>query len=193
MDFINRCIGYKPKQTPVLKLVEDVKDLDYKAAGCLFTDGRYVLAGVQRKKRVLSGLGGSRMAGETYIQTALRELVEELFEIHDLCSTAYDELALVVATKTQFDGGYINVVYNFKDLEQFLRILSKYESCRKTALYVSFPLTINELVFGRNLIDSSEITHLMLLPIIDYDKKIGYIDPVFLNDIACVVNPPTCL
>jgi len=193
MDFLNRCLAYikNTDRNVVLKSVEEVKGVEYKAAGCLFTDGNYVLAGVQRKNRCISGFGGVRIDGETYIQTALRELVEELFEIHDLNPTAYEELALVVVSKTLFDNGYINLVYSFKDLELFLRILEKYEACVNSKMYIAFPLSINELIFGRSPLESSEISYLALLPIIDYDKRVGYIDPVFFNDMASVVADPT--
>jgi hypothetical protein len=205
MDFIQRCLTYinekninKANTTnksnkncfQIFKANDEVKAVEYKAAGCLFTDGKYVLGGVQRKKRVVSGLGGSRKTGETYIQTALRELVEELFEVYDLCVSAYDEMALILVTKTLFDDGYINLVYSFKDLEQFLHILYKYDACLKTELYATFPLSVNELIYGRTLNNSSEVAHLMLCPIIDYDKSIGYIAPVFLNDMAAISSVP---
>jgi hypothetical protein len=53
-----------------------------------------------------------------------------------------------------------------------------------------FPFTVNELVYGRTLLDNGEITHLMLLPIVDYDKSIGYIAPDFLNDMAAINSVP---
>jgi hypothetical protein len=48
------------------------------------SDGRLVLAGVQIKngQKILSGFGGKSQEGETEVQTAAREVLEEIFDIN---------------------------------------------------------------------------------------------------------------
>jgi hypothetical protein len=49
------------------------------SAGCLFTDGAHVLAGMQKGQ--LNGFGGKRENREPIYITAWRETLEELFGI----------------------------------------------------------------------------------------------------------------
>jgi hypothetical protein len=56
------------------------------AAGIVFTNGTHILAGYQPRKKNphISGLGGSKQKDESYMQTAWRETLEELFELKDI-------------------------------------------------------------------------------------------------------------
>ena len=58
---------------------------NFRAAGSVFTDSKIILAGYQprKKKPFISGIGGKREEGESYMDTAIRETVEELFEFKD--------------------------------------------------------------------------------------------------------------
>jgi len=160
----------------------------YKAAGCLFTDGKFVLAGYQQKRgtSVFSGIGGSKKEGETYIDTALRETVEELLEIYDLPKKVYDDLKAVSPRRVCQLDSYVNVIYSFEDLDRFLLIIGKAK--KLTKLYKSFPASRHELIYGRNISGAvkSEISYLMLVPLISHDLKGPFIDQEFLKDLSIV-------
>ena len=138
----------------------------FSAAGCLFTDKKLVLAGYQFRhgKGVLDGIGGTREEGETAIETAFRETLEELFEI--LPSAALvTEMRKHFKPRSKFQTGqYICFVYNFKTLEKMMVFL-KGQGLR-SPLYKVFPVTITELLFSRR-IRPTELTHLSLIPFVD--------------------------
>ena len=138
----------------------------FSAAGCLFTDKKLVLAGYQFRhgKGVLDGIGGTREEGETAIETAFRETLEELFEI--VCS---DELIADIRRnfkpRSKFQTGqYICFVYNFKTLEKMMVFLKG--QGLHSPLYKVFPVTITDLLFSRR-IRPTELTHLSLIPFVD--------------------------
>ena len=53
-------------------------------AGIMFTDKNSVLAGYSSHKLAITGIGGKKKGDETAIQTAIRETVEELFELEEI-------------------------------------------------------------------------------------------------------------
>lgn len=62
---------------------------NFRSAGIVFTNGKVVLAGYQRKIRngreistFISGIGGATEEGETPLQTAIRETVEEIYDFY---------------------------------------------------------------------------------------------------------------
>jgi len=138
----------------------------FSAAGCLFTDKKLVLAGYQFRhgKGVLDGIGGTREEGETAIETAFRETLEELFEI--LPSAALvTEMRKHFKPRSKFQTGqYICFVYNFKTLEKMMVFLKR--QGLRSPLYKVFPVTITELLFSRR-IRPTELTHLSLIPFVD--------------------------
>jgi hypothetical protein len=153
----------------------------FSAAGCLFTDKKLVLAGYQYRdgKGVLDGIGGRREDGEAPIETALRETLEELFEI--VCS---DELIADIRRnfkpRSKFQTGqYICFVYNFKTLEKMMVFLKT--NGLRSPLYKVFPVTITELLFSRR-IRPTEIMHLSLIPFVDDLSFEGH----FLKDFSRV-------
>ena len=153
----------------------------FSAAGCLFTDKKLVLAGYQFRngKGVLDGIGGSRKEGETAISTALRETLEELFDI--VASTALvSEIRRKFKPRSKFQTGqYLCFVYNFKTLEKMMVFLKGHDLC--SPLYKVFPVTIMELLFSRR-IRATEVTHLSLIPFVDDLSFEGH----FLKDFSRV-------
>jgi hypothetical protein len=161
----------------------------FRSAGCVFTDGKLILAGYQpRKKRpFISGIGGKKEEGETYRLTALRETLEELFEFTAIPENLFDELMTITPDKIIQNGTYISVIYSFEDLHSFLRIISK--SKLKTALYDSVPLTLMDLIFKRKLIaETPEISHLALLPLVKHDISTPYVDSFFIEDMPILLE-----
>lgn len=85
----------------------------FKAAGVAFTNGRHVLAGYQPHKKhpSISGIGGSREHGESYMQTALRECVEELFEPPTIPKGLLPKLAQLAPQKVIQSGSYLSLIH----------------------------------------------------------------------------------
>ena len=143
---------------------------NFMGAGCLFTSGHYVLAAFQPKKKmpIISGFGGKRHGTETYIQTALRETLEELFDVKPV-SVHLIELIETNLTPSQVlknkpkDGLYYTLHYSFDDLKQILKYASPY--CVDTPLYEEWPTSIQRLIFHRNIEKASEVSHICLLPL----------------------------
>ncbi len=173
-----------------------VKNEDrFKAAGSVFTDGKLILAGYQPRKRkpFISGIGGGRESGETYMQTAMRETLEELFEFEKIPDIVYKEFQTVLPKKILQNGNYIMVVYDFKDLEDVLKIVSKHNL--KSVLYDKLPLTLNELLFNRKLTPTTnnvfykpEISHLCLLPVVEHNKANPFVDAYFVEDMPLLMK-----
>lgn len=162
------------------------------SSGCLFTNGTHVLAGWQ--KGSLGGFGGKMKAGESWIETAWRETLEELFE---LAPKPIQTLIPVILERTKYSNiirqdQYTAFVYSFKDLEKVMMILKTHHVI--TPLYRRFPIAVSELVFGRKQIVSRpptrvirgagiklpEISTLAILPLMPWISISGD----FMNDLA---------
>jgi len=164
---------------------------DFKGAGCIFTNGTTLLAGYQKKKgkSIISGLGGSRQDEETFMETALRETIEELFDIKDIDPVFLEKLTKilhpsdVILMEVEDWGIYITVIYSYSDLEKLLYYTHK--RVKRSSLYKTFPDTICKLLLNRIIPTGSppEITHLTLVPL-DSTIANATISPDFLEDIT---------
>lgn len=153
---------------------------NFKGAGCLFINQNHVLGAWQKKLRTISGLGGKREEGETYMQTALRELIEELFEVKPSSILLWTLEDVVKPKKVFLTGSYVNVLYSFEDLEMILTFAKYY--CKNSSLYDTFPTNYTALITERKKNVSSEIGQLALLP---FEKDIC-ITLDFIKDINIV-------
>lgn len=153
----------------------------FKAAGVAFTNGVHVLAGYQphKKHSSISGIGGSRERGENYMQTALRECVEELFEPPSIPKSLLPKLASIAPQKVIQSGFYINAIYTFDDLHRMLLIMKR--SGLISPLYKTFPKTLMELIMNRASTPTAEISHLALLPVVAQSAD-TFMDPYFVAD-----------
>jgi hypothetical protein len=153
------CCFYKSNTQPSLT--------NFEGAGCLFTDGKHVLAGYQpnkpNAKAKISGFGGARLPGETYLQTAIREMLEELFGI---IPKAYDITFVeqsISPKRVYLSGSYVVIQLSFADLDFIIcGLRNNYSS---SALYRGWPETMNDLVFKRIHKTGSEVTQLCILPL----------------------------
>lgn len=159
------------------------------SSGCLFTNGSHVLAGWQ--KGSLGGFGGKMEAGESWIETAWRETLEELFE---LAPTPIQTVIPIILERTKYSNiirhdQYTAFVYSFKDLEKIMMILKTHHVV--SPLYRRFPITVSELVFGRKQMVPRpptrvirgavpEISTLAILPLMSWISISGD----FMNDLA---------
>jgi hypothetical protein len=155
----------------------------YKAAGVVFTDGRLILAGYQPLKAnpFISGIGGSKEDGETYKETALREMVEELFEVSATPALLAELKAFIShSPRKVLRGSYIRLVYTFEDLIDMLAMIKKH--MLTTPLYSKFPLTLMNLLFDRLLKGNPEISHLCLLPVVKHEAGTPFVVPYFVKE-----------
>jgi hypothetical protein len=155
----------------------------FKAAGVAFTNSVHVLAGYQPHKKhpSISGIGGSREPGESYMQTALRECVEELFEPTSIPKTLIPKLAGIAPQKVIQTGSYINAIYTFDDLHAMFLIIKR--AGLQSPLYKTFPKTLMELIMNRKFTSAAEISHLVLLPVVAQSAE-TYMDPNFVADMT---------
>lgn len=158
----------------------------FKAAGVAFTNSRHVLAGYQPHKKhpSISGIGGSRESGESYMQTALRECVEELFEPSSIPKALFPKLAEIAPQKVIQTRSYINAIYSFDDLQAMLTIMKRLGL--RSPLYETFPKNLTELIMNRIPAKPSdektaEISHLALIPVIEQAAE-TFMDPYFVAD-----------
>ena len=177
MKWFKQCLGFfqRKKVAPEPDTLES-----YTSAGTIFTDDIHVLAGYQPNKKTpfISGIGGTRNRGETYLHTAIRETIEELFEVHKFpYKLMYDIIVSLKPTRVIQNGKYVIVVFTFDHLLQIMSIIKKYNLI--SPMYDTLPTNMRELIFERKSYKSAEIAQLVLLPAI---KNI-YIDINLINDI----------
>ncbi len=152
--------------------------------GCIFTNKTYVLAGLQVKKErnLISGFGGMALEQEESIHAALRETVEELLGLFNVPGII-DDLFLHCMPQRFFQNGpYLLLQYSFEDLEDMLKIIRDHTV--QSPYYDTFPLNVQDLLFGRKKDKGAEIQVLALLPLEDG----MHLDNSFLSDIALLLK-----
>jgi len=163
------------------RVIVNNKVFDYVSAGCMFIDNKSVLAGYQpnKKKPMISGFGGKRKMGESFMDTALRETFEELFDIEIVPKILIKEVSEKIQPREiRTQGSYIMLIYTLSDLDNILFLARKYIGCSE--LYpISFPKNYIELMYYRTNNGDCEVSHIVLLPRV---RNI-YIDPLFMGDI----------
>jgi hypothetical protein len=156
-------------------------------AGCVFTDGKYMLAGYQPNKSQprISGLGGKSLNGEAYTTTAIRETLEELFEINPAAHIIQDIQMYLIPQRTIQNESHILVEYSFEDLTCMLDILKTHEI--QSPLYNTMPKSILELVFQRRIDSKAEVSHLAILPVVHH-RAGEFVGKELLSDILLLVE-----
>jgi len=140
--------------------------LEFEGAGCVFTDNKLILAGYQPKKgvKLISGFGGGRKVGENYFDTAMREVLEELFEIkpnEDLLRALNVEFQ---PSRIVVNGNYIILQYSLDDISILTDIISRYYS--HSPVYSDMPINITDLIFKRKYMKGMEVQTVLLLPFV---------------------------
>jgi 8-oxo-dGTP pyrophosphatase MutT (NUDIX family) len=182
--FINNILPSKKEVRPIKS-----------SAGCFFTDGKLYLAGYQPKKKnpYITGIGGHVEVGENEFEAALRELIEELFEIHPVPKDLLKELlAKYVPQRRVCNNSYTIFEFTFNDLESILKDLESHKI--QSPLYNTFPTTISELLFQRLIKNdiNPEITHLVILPFVDHPLEKELFAPCLRLDVHLLrtTTPP---
>ena len=162
-------------------------DTDFWAAGVIFTDKRIMLAGYQShgEASCISGIGGKRQGNENFSQTAIREMLEELFQAQ--CSLELIERieAYVIPESIIRNDNYIILVYSFKSLNDIMKLLISLDA--KSPIYRTFPKNLNELIFNRVPLNNSEISCLCLIPVVHHPKTYQFIDDNLLDDMRLLI------
>ena len=164
--------------------------MNFTGAGCLFFNDQFFLAGYQPRKQkpCISGLGGKREGEEDLFTAALRETIEELFELQ----TVPVEWIQSIQQRIQHrgvvkNGDYFSVLYSFDDLQEILCFLDS-QHC-VSPLYEEFPLHLLSLLFNRKQVSPPpEISHLLLLPLVLHATEHHFVSPYFLKDIRMLLQ-----
>ncbi len=158
--------------------------LSFSAAGILFSNDTHVLAGYQPHKQTpcITGFGGSRKEGETALQTAWRETIEELFDCQEVPAICIELCIQRFVPHIWFRRGeYICFQYSFDDLKEFLNLAKR--AHYPNTIYTSYPTTLLELLMNRNHSETAEIQSLCLLPIVRESNGFILIHEEFCLDI----------
>jgi len=159
---------------------------EYEGSGCIFTDENHYLAGYQPNKKnpMISGIGGSKEEGETYIITAIREAIEELFEVNVKREIINDIQMYIMPRRIIKNGSYVIVKYSFEDLQYMMKIIRSHRIV--SPLYDKIPINILELIFNRKIDKSSEISHLAILPLVKCEGD--FVGNELLSDINLLLT-----
>lgn len=185
MSFLTRLFTRAP--TPVVPPVAVPNYPAHMGAGCVFTDGKHILCGYQphKKKAGITGIGGHKEGEETYLQTAYRETIEEIFHLTNttIPMGLIDRLILRMRPKKiKMKKGYVLVTFDFTDLELFLKICKK--AGLRSPLYSRLPKTLIETIQMRGYDLKAEISALCLLPVVFHDGKAkDFVNPYFIQDL----------
>ena len=152
-------------------------------AGILFTDGTMCLAGYNQHRFCISGIGGKAKDGELVYQTAVRETLEELFELEEIP----DACMSIICSSLKFNTvmsvpNYSTFIMSFNDLDKILLFVRMFQV--KSRVYSEIPGTITELLLNRKTHENAEFSHLALLPC-TYNLAL---DRHLLNDIYAFKN-----
>jgi hypothetical protein len=148
-------------------------------AGILFTDGTFVLAGYNQHKSAITGIGGKAKNGERLKQTALRETIEELFELEEIPESLTRLLNVVLTfDKMITRDGYSVFIMNFDHLNLIFTTLTMVHNL-KSKVYSVMPSSLTELIMTRKPDPDVEFSHLLLLP---YENGIT-VDKSLVEDI----------
>ena len=150
------------------------------SAGCIFTNGKVILTGLQEKsgRQLISGIGGMCCPGESIAESAIRETIEELLNTTQVEPEVIRDVLESVAPKKIIENDtYCFLVYDFDQLTAILSVI--YRHITSSVMYTSFPFTLTDLILNRLAVDA-EISILCLLPL----NSAFHISKYVMSDIA---------
>lgn len=180
-----------PELDPTTELPQTKPINPIKGAGVIFTNGTHILAGYQpnKKKPFISGIGGRIINAETNNQAAIREMIEELFDIYKPPPQLIDNINRKIPEKHSIiNGDYAIIVYSFEDLDKILKITADY--VKKSPIYKKFPENLNDLLWDRLPKRRSEISYLCILPFVEHNTE-PFVDSNLLEDLKLIKSLKT--
>lgn len=163
--------------------------MNYASAGCLFHDKISFLAGFQRKQQRWTSFGGKKYPHEKAFETAMRETIEELFEIRITQQTLAKLICRIPLSLPTQDGTYIYYKYNYKVIFEIIDVLK--EDNYSSSLYESWPRTLIELIQTRKFCEACELQKIQLFYSSEIQDMYFAFDKFFLNDIRNLFNSST--
>ena len=159
-------------------------------AGILFVDGqsRSVLAGFHPKLNRLSGFGGKSKEEETAEQTAVREVVEELFGVFTLTEEHIDVFAEKLHSSKLYSE-YTVFIEPIETIFELSTFLSK--NGYFSPFYNEFPLSISELIYHRILSETSEVSDISLFALRDIGDMRHALTSEFYTDLSTLLLQPS--
>jgi hypothetical protein len=162
----------------------------HSCAGAIFTNGTHILAGYQPNKKTpfISGIGGRMEPGEAFVETAVRESIEEILDVDNVSKKLIEDIIRDVKYKVLIeDMSYSIIVYTFEDLFNILSIAA----CliKASPIYKKIPSNLEELLFERCPLRTSEISQLCLLPVVGNSSL--FIDSNLVKDIILLQESKT--
>ena len=165
--------------------------MNFSSAGILFEDTggdkSHYLSGWNPKLKAWSGFGGKRRGDETAWQTALREVVEELFGLR----IKKDDLHSLYQKLTPFEffqnDSYVCFICPLRTVFEISAYLEGFGY--KSPFYIKFPITLDELLVSRNCetVKFPEITDLQLISL-PFEQPL---DPYFVSDLDYIQKKNT--
>lgn len=169
-----------------------IKPVSYNCAGAIFTNGTHILAGYQPNKKTpfISGIGGRMEESEKFIETAIRESIEEILDIKIVPRKLIEDIIKNVEFKKTIENdSYSIVIYTFEDLFKILEIVSSH--IKASPIYKKIPSDLEELIFQRFPSKESEISQLCILPIVNHSHTLPLVDINLLKDILILQGSKT--
>jgi hypothetical protein len=159
----------------------------YTAAGIFFTEKGQFLSGFQRKTRQWTGFGGKKKNSENSLETAVRETVEELFEIslrqNEIQELIFHLLLSQATPTTTQRGSYIFYTMKFDAIFTIIDFL--FQNGMKTALYhPNYPSTMKGLIDDRWSSTKDEMEKIGLYRFSEIQELKNMFDPHFLADLT---------
>lgn len=158
-------------------------------AGILFVEvqSKSVLAGFHPKLNRLSGFGGKSHGEEKSEQTAVREVVEELFGVFNLAPEHIQAFADELGSPRVYDG-YSLFVEPIETVFKLSAFLSK--NGYFSPFYNQLPLSVSELIYHRILSKTTEVTDISLFALRDIGDMRHALTPEFYADLTTLSLKP---
>lgn len=137
----------------------------------------YALCGLTPKLEKFSGIGGKPEPGESILQTAFREAVEELYGINPSNDLLLDLTRAFSSNKLLERNRYYYVLLSFIDVVSLNAIVFMHHPT--SPYYKTPPSSILDLVLNRYVTEDAEITELSLKK---YGIGLTSLDTEFIKD-----------
>ena len=154
-------------------------------AGILFTDTKLALVGYKSYKGHITGIGGKQKANESLFYCAIRETLEELFDV-SLSPKIIEDISMFLRPFHIAErSGYTQYLCSFQDLSNMLWFMALFLGFTSTPMYPVFPTSLEEILMNRIPNEKSELSHLALIPFVMNLRIANHL----INDINHALTP----